>query len=302
MDPYDILDVNENSSDDDIHRSWRRLSFKYHPDRNNNSSESTQKFQEISNAYDKIKSKELRKQYTCESNISNYNMPTDIHDIFESLFSNINEQRNHTSNMPNIKIYTTGNRYMNDNNIFESDIFSHMMRPLPINKTLNITMKQAYEGGSFPITINKELCYNKKITTEEETLYVTLPIGIDDKEIIIIKDKGNSINNIKGDVKVLINISDEENFIRQGLDLIYTKDISLKESLCGVNFDLQHINGKIYKITNDIGSIIKPNYLKTIPELGFTRDIIKGSLIIKFNVIFPDSLNKDTIDTLNNIL
>ena len=302
MTPYEILNVNENSSDDDIHRSWRRLSFKYHPDRNNNSSESTKKFQEISNAYDKIKSKDLRNQYNYENNSNNFNMPPDMQDIFETLFSNLSDKCGRSQNMANIKIYTTGNRFMNDDNIFESDIFSNIMTPLPINKTLNISMKQSYEGGSYPITINKELCYNNKITTEEETLYVNLPMGIDDKEIITIKDKGSSINNIKGDVKVLINIENEENYIRQGLDLIYTKDISLKESLCGVHFDLEHINGKTYKITNDVGSIIKPNYLKTIPELGFTRDIIKGSLIIKFNVLFPDNLDKDKIEKLKEIL
>ena len=308
MTPYEILNVNENSSDDDIHRSWRRLSFKYHPDRNNNSSESTKKFQEVSNAYDKIKSKDLRTQYNYEKNFNmGHDMP-DMQDIFEVLFSNLNDKcgrsqnMQNMQNMPNIKIYSTGSRFMNSDDLFESDIFSNIMTPLPINKTLNISMKQAYEGGSFPITITKELCYNNKITTEEETLYVNLPMGIDDKEIITIKDKGSCINNIKGDVKVLINIDNDENYIRQGLDLIYTKDISLKESLCGVHFDLQHINGKTYKITNDVGSIIKPNYLKTIPELGFARDIIKGSLIIKFNVIFPDNLDKDKIEKLKDIL
>ena len=111
-------------------------------------------------------------------------MPPDMQDIFETLFSNLSDKCGRSQNMPNIKIYTTGNRFMNDDNIFESDISSNIMTPLPINKTLNISMKQSYEGGSYPITINKELCYNNKITTEEETLYVNLPMGIDDKEII----------------------------------------------------------------------------------------------------------------------
>ena len=48
--------------------------------------------------------------------------------------------------------------------------------------------------------------------------------------IIIIKNKGNSINNLKGDIKVVINIKNNTPFKRQGLDLVITKNISLKEA------------------------------------------------------------------------
>ena len=49
---YNILEVPESASIDEIKKSYRKLSMTYHPDKNNNNPESTAKFQEISDAYE----------------------------------------------------------------------------------------------------------------------------------------------------------------------------------------------------------------------------------------------------------
>ena len=51
---YDILGVSKDASDSDIKKSFRTLSLECHPDRNNNSEESTKKFQELNEAYEEI--------------------------------------------------------------------------------------------------------------------------------------------------------------------------------------------------------------------------------------------------------
>ena len=68
--------------------------------------------------------------------------------------------------------------------------------------------------------------------------------------------------------------------------------------MCGLSFDLPYINGKTYKINNDIGSIIQPGYRKVIPDMGMDRENVKGSLVIEFNVEFPDKLSTVTINKL----
>ena len=48
---YDILEVSKETSDLEIKKAYRRLALLHHPDRNNGSAESAERFQEIGEAY-----------------------------------------------------------------------------------------------------------------------------------------------------------------------------------------------------------------------------------------------------------
>jgi DnaJ-class molecular chaperone len=48
---YDMLGVNSNASQMEIKEAYRKLALKFHPDKNKNSEDSTQRFIEIVEAY-----------------------------------------------------------------------------------------------------------------------------------------------------------------------------------------------------------------------------------------------------------
>ena len=50
-DYYNILEVEKTASERDIKKSYRKLSMKYHPDKNPDNKESEDKFKEIAEAY-----------------------------------------------------------------------------------------------------------------------------------------------------------------------------------------------------------------------------------------------------------
>tara|TARA_X000000368_G_C22764176_1_gene594181 strand:- start:297 stop:737 length:441 start_codon:yes stop_codon:yes gene_type:complete len=146
-------------------------------------------------------------------------------------------------------------------------------------------------------------------------MYVDIPKGIDDGEIIVLNDKGNiSDENLRGDVKLHIKVINKTNFVRDGLDLLLHRSISLKEALLGFVFELEHLSGKSYKINNMNGTVIRPFYKKTISGLGMVRNRktlsgqsmlegeLKGSLIISFEVEFPKVLTDDQKKELEKIL
>jgi DnaJ-class molecular chaperone len=59
-DYYDILGVTRNASDAEIKRAYRKLAMKWHPDKNQNSAEASQMFQDIGEAYDVLSDKEKK--------------------------------------------------------------------------------------------------------------------------------------------------------------------------------------------------------------------------------------------------
>mmetsp|Transcript_14753 Transcript_14753/g.20848 ORF Transcript_14753/g.20848 Transcript_14753/m.20848 type:complete len:266 (-) Transcript_14753:42-839(-) len=60
---YETLEVNQDATSTDIKKAYRRLALQHHPDRNNGSDESTEKFKEIGEAYEVLSDSEKRKQY-----------------------------------------------------------------------------------------------------------------------------------------------------------------------------------------------------------------------------------------------
>jgi len=62
-DYYDILGVSKDASSDDIRKAYRKLAFKYHPDKNPGDKKAETKFRDISNAYQVLHDPEKRKAY-----------------------------------------------------------------------------------------------------------------------------------------------------------------------------------------------------------------------------------------------
>jgi len=195
--------------------------------------------------------------------------------------------------MPNIQIFRNGVP-INVN---------QMQKPAPITKNITINMNQVLTGGSIPVDIERWITENDHKVFEKETVYVTIEKGIDSGEIILLEGKGNIVNDqCKGDVKIYVNVENNTQFQRYGIDLLIEKTISLKEALCGFSFDIKYINDKNYTINNNQGNIITPNYKKTIPGMGLERNGKRGNLVIHFVIDFPANLSIDNINILRDIL
>jgi molecular chaperone DnaJ len=62
-DYYEVLDVPKNASADEVKRAYRKLAFKYHPDRNKDDAEAEARFREAAEAYEILADDQKRQIY-----------------------------------------------------------------------------------------------------------------------------------------------------------------------------------------------------------------------------------------------
>jgi len=294
---YDILNVNKTASQEEIKKAYRVLSLKWHPDRNQGSDESNRKSQEINKAYEVLSDSQKRHMYDRFGTDNDNELQQQQNNPFHGIRIFHNGGGGGGQGQSPFDIFNFLQQQMNQ---------QHQQHIYPIVINLEITLEQAYNGCQLPIEVERQLISHKK--SEQETIYVQIPQGIDTGEIILLQGKGHCMEeeDRKGDVKIVISVKPAE-LIRQGMDLIYNKTVTLKEALLGFSFDFRHINGKSYSLhnrpTTDVTqSIVTPGFKRNIPNLGMIRANSVGQLWIVFDVQFPTQLTNDMRELLKTAL
>lgn len=316
---YEVLDVDENASEQDIKKSYRKLSLQYHPDRNGGDAAATEKYKQINEANEILSDKQKREQYNMElkfgqgGGAGHMHMSTDMGDInnmFNMMFGGgggFPGMGGFPGN-PGVRVFHSTSGFPGQGGFpghpGMDHFFQQISKPPPIVKHVQITLEQAYTGATITVEIEKQM--NKAIgrVVQIETINLQIPQGIEENEVMILREYGHVLNeDVKGDLKITFEITNSSIFKRHGTDLIYNKELTLKESLCGFSFEISHINGKVLNMNNLSNSaIIKPNYRKVVPGLGMIKNGQTGNLIIEMSVIFPESLTKEQIEKIRDIL
>lgn len=349
---YEILGVSPNASDEEIKKSFRKLSLKHHPDRGGNS----ETFKEINAAYSTLSDAEKKQQYDFQlkfggrgnSPFGGGGNPLNMGNLAKMFFGGAmgpqgrRGRGNESMDDPllnmmfgglggggpmggmafnmsggggpgNIRIFHNGIPVNpNGRNVrFSTSARSRptpkqtktqIQKPKTIHLKVEIKLEDAYRGCILPIDIKRKIIENDTEKEEVEKLYVKVTQGIDNDEIIYLKGKGHVTQNTKGDVKLQVKITPHDTFKRKGMDLIFTKQISFKESLVGFDFTVDHLNGKKFSINNGDGRIVLNNHQTELPKMGMIREGNVGKLIIRFEVNIPKSLTKEQKEQIDKIL
>ena len=152
---------------------------------------------------------------------------------------------------------------------------------------------------------NCEECGGNFMKVIKRKIKINLDKGVPDGHIYKFVGEGDEhYKKPADDLKVIIKIKHNENFIRKEADLFYKCKISLLEALTGVKSVINYLNGKQILIYSKPGEVIKPTTIKTIEGLGmpfFNFPNKYGNLYINFEIIFPDKISDKESKKLEEI-
>ena len=82
------------------------------------------------------------------------------------------------------------------------------------------------------------------------------------------------------------------------------KEIGFVDALSGVNFTFKHLNGKIVRVKNDIGSVVKDGLKMTMMGYGmpfYHNEVNFGNLFIEFSVNWPEIITSSQAVGIKNL-
>ena len=336
MDPYQILGVDKNASEQDIKRAFRQLSLQYHPDRNA-SEEAKTKIVEVNNAYEILSDAEKRRQYDVTGQVgeggnggASMNRTQSFHFEFGPgrpggpMFFHMGGPGGKEVHVNHIFEQFFGGHTQQGGNPFQQFFhkFSSQRKPEPIRHVVSLTLDQVYTGVGIEIEWDRkitvfdppntmgDLKFGQEEKTEKVKRHFTIPPGLNDQDVIEIPGEGHiwkpfpSANMeipevVCGDFQMKLQVIPHAHYQRNGMDMVYRKSLSLCDALCGAAFTLPSIGDRPVANCRIEDVVIQPGFKKVFPGFGFKREGHEvGNLILEFEIEFPSVLSPEQRETL----
>lgn len=312
MDPYQILGVNRNSSQEEILKAYRLLAAKHHPDKNPESpSESAEKFKQICAAFELIGDDQKRKKYDLfgrsHAPTFSFRSRNSVDDIFDNIFSHVFGDQKNSKLRVKISLVEA---YLGCSKIVKSEKHkscesckgtgSSSWAPcskcdnkgfvFTNNGPLRIQTSCSNCNGKGSISLQKcKDCLSKGyIVDYVKDVIVLIPQGVEDGSQIRIADSAAD----GSDLFIVVNIEKDANITREGRNLIGNMEVPYHILVLGGNLDYDlfgtMLNIKIKPRTN-AGSRIR------IKNQGMPNSLnpnLKGDLFIDLKLKMPKNLTK----------
>ena len=275
---YDILGVDEKATSAEITKAFKNLAKQHHPDRGGDKD----KFQEINEAHDTLKSSQKRHDYDTMRKFGRPGTtgggehPFFNEDIFGDFFSGFQNMGDgvqfnfSTGGQPrSFRQSRRGNRN--------------------VQVRMAISLKEAM--------MNHEKTINYKLPSgRDEFATVKIPAGVQHGVTFKFSSMGDdSIANMpRGDLLVVMSVLDSDGYTRKGNDLYTDKTIDCFKAVRGTELQLKTLDDKVIKLKVPAGT--QPNTLLMVKGQGMPVHKtlnIRGNLYVKIHVLIPQLSAQD---------
>mmetsp|Transcript_9841 Transcript_9841/g.30015 ORF Transcript_9841/g.30015 Transcript_9841/m.30015 type:complete len:386 (-) Transcript_9841:2569-3726(-) len=332
---YDLLGVAPDADEATIRKRFRKMSLKYHPDKNPGDKEAADMFTKIAGAYEVLSDAEKRRTYDMygEEGLQNnggggHHDPFD--DFFEFGFGGGGGRRRGRPEKrvgPSIKIPV----FASLEQLYSGDVVEASHKKQVICAQWNDCEKICERcGGQGVIMVTRQLapgfitqapshcpkcggkgkivtgectgCPNGQFEQTEKMLLIDIEKGMPDGNLISFAEEADEVaDHLPGNVDFEIRTAPHDRFERRGDDLYHLMNISLVEALVGVHREVRQLDGRQVRIHKD--SITSPHEIVHVDNEGmpmFGSDK-HGKMIVEFWVEFPKTISKDQKDLVEKL-
>lgn len=223
-DPYEVLGVKKEASEDEIRAAYRKLAKKHHPDLNPGNKEAETRFKEIAAAYDLLSDKDKRARYDRgEIDAAGAERPEHAYSRYRGFAEGAPGER--------YEFHSAEGMAPED----LDDLFAYFSRGG--RGGANIRMRGA--DLHFSLTVDFVTAVNgarqRLQLAPERSLEVTIPRGVRDGQVLRLKGQGEPGLNggPPGDALIEIRIAPHAFFRREGDDIHLELPVTLAEAVLG---------------------------------------------------------------------
>ena len=229
--PYDILGVKKDASDEEIKSAYRKLAKKHHPDLNPSNKDAAAKFKEINAANELLSDKAKRAAF-------------ERGEIDMEGQQRYQQQRQQEQSYKDFADGRQGSRYHYTSQDFDTsdlgDIFSMFgggpgrRSSADVHYVIEIDFLEAARGAKTRVTM-----------PDGKTLDITIPEGIEESQKLRLKGKGAGSPESPGDAYVEVRIRPHPFFTRKGGDVYVEVPVALQESILGGKIQVPTVHGNV---------------------------------------------------------
>lgn len=271
---YTILGVNENATQDEIKKAYRKLAVEHHPDKGG----SEEIFKKIAEAYDTLIDDKKRTIYDNKrQNPFGGGIP--FEDFFGSQFYTTRKRgvpdKIIEMNIGAVDSFLGGDRVFTYNREVQctdcngsggdrvkcSDCDGRGFHQYKTgNSIFSQVIRQACntcKGSGFIYSKTCSTCNGKTTKTVIESVKIKLPHGIDEGQFLKLQGKGDYIDGMYGNLIIRVKSTPQNNFEKSNNDLIYNAFLT-KEDIDKENLEVPHPLGNISINLPEIFDTSKP--------------------------------------------
>ena len=315
---YEILGVNESTSQEDIKKSYRKLSKQYHPDVNPDGEE---KFKDIAEAYEVLSNDEKRANYDNQKN-NPFGGGFDIHNMFENMMGQRRRpkapDKTHELHITPIESYFGVEKeiILQNHNMCGGcngeggkrgtcvtcggrGVIIQVMGTGMFRQQFQSTCNACHGNGN-KVVDPCNGCHGSGTKMEEIKINVKIPANVDNGDFLKLKNKGDYHHHIGyGDMILKVTCVPTDNFEKIGVDLIYNKKLSPLDLLIEDKFEVKHPDGNLILTIPEKMDTNKP---LRILNRGYKTDRGVGNFYIKISVDKTESLDPIIKNKIKDVL